>query len=101
MHMSTERNPSQKRWLPWVLVAAVTLLFISTLATVGVVWWVRRSSAFETRATVAHDPKTPSAAANWSAATFSANAEAGVRQTSENSWSIKGGRAFMNVRRKD
>jgi hypothetical protein len=43
----------------------------------------------------------PGVAANWSPATFSSSVPDGVRQTSDKSWSVKGGRAFMNVRRKD
>ncbi len=36
--------------------------------------------------------------ANWSRARFTVKAGDGVRQTSRTSWSVKGGRAFMQVR---
>jgi hypothetical protein len=94
-------DTSQKRVLHWALAIAAILLFFSILATIGVVWWMRKSSA--TDINVANAPVAPkvSTRANWSPGTFTANADNGVRQTSENSWSIKGGRAFVNVRRKD
>jgi hypothetical protein len=42
----------------------------------------------------------PVANSAWSPATFSVNAPDGLRQLSQDSWSIKGGRAFLQVRRK-
>jgi hypothetical protein len=90
-------DTSQRRVLHWVLAVTAVFLFFSTLATVGVIWWMRKSASTKPSALT-----TPSSsAANWSRATFTANAGHGVRQTSDKSWSIKGGRAFMNVRRKD
>jgi hypothetical protein len=101
--MNTESDASQKSPLRWVLVAAVILLFVSILATATVVWRMRKSAAAQAQAANASAAAAtvPPAAANWSRATFTANADDGVRQTSEKSWSVKGGRAFMNVRRKD
>jgi hypothetical protein len=46
-------------------------------------------------------PKTEDARANWSRASFTLKTADGLRQTSDNSWSVKGGRAFMQVRRQD
>jgi hypothetical protein len=43
--------------------------------------------------------KQDNAQANWSPASFTAKAADGLRQTSDSSWSVKGGRAFMQVRR--
>jgi hypothetical protein len=62
------------------------------------IWWTRHTSAPQAIAAV---PQVPTPAANWSRANFTAHANEGVRQTSDKSWSIKGGRAFANVRRKD
>ena len=94
--MNTESNNSQKRILQWTLGIAAVLLLFTTMATVAVLWRLRTGS--HTNAT---PPPAPTPAANWSRATFTANADSGVRQTSDKSWSVKGGRAFMNVRRKD
>jgi hypothetical protein len=100
--MNTETDTSQKRFLRWALAIAATLFFVITLATIGVVWWTRKSSTSDTIATSASvAPPVSSAMANWSPATFSVHTADGLHQTSEKSWSIKGGRAFMNVRRKD
>ncbi|HWN95636.1 MAG TPA: hypothetical protein VNT99_11430 [Methylomirabilota bacterium] len=97
--MSTDTDTSQKRILHWTLAIAAILLFFSTLATVGVVWWMRKSSVTEANTAGATAPN--SAMANWSRATFTSGAADGVHQTSAKSWSVKGGRAFVNVRRKD
>lgn len=96
--MHSEDNRTQKRILRWVLGIALGLLVFSTLISVGVIWWMRNASAAQPVASVAPAP-TP--AANWSRANFTVHADAGVRQTSDKSWSIKGGRAFTNLRRKD
>src|SRR5689334_14948628 len=77
---------------------AIVILLFTTLATVGVIRWMRHSPGASPGAPVA---QSPTAAANWSRANFTANVDAGVRRTSDHSWSVKGGRAFMNVRRKD
>jgi hypothetical protein len=45
--------------------------------------------------------KADDARANWSRASFSLKTADGLRQTSGSSWSVKGGRAFMQVRRQD
>ena len=96
--MNSDDNKTQKRMIRWGLGIALGLLFFTTLATIGAVWWMRQTSAARARAAAAQAP-TP--AANWSRANFTAHADDGVRQTSDKSWSIKGGRAFTNVRRKD
>jgi len=97
--MSTETDPSQKRILHWVLGLAAVLLFLTSVASVGVYWWMRKN-ADASRAGAPESP-VPTTAANWSRGTFTALADSGIRQTSDKSWSVKGGRAFMNVRRKD
>jgi len=97
--MNNETDSSQKRILHWALGIAAVLLLLSTVATVGVFWWMRKDSQSKTASV--SEPRPPTPAANWSRATFTANADNGIRQTSEKSWSVKGGRAFMNVRRKD
>ncbi|HEY0550902.1 MAG TPA: hypothetical protein VGF13_14960, partial [Verrucomicrobiae bacterium] len=96
--MNSDDNNTQKRILHWGLSIALVLLVFSTLVTVGVIWWMRHASAAQPTAAVAQAP-TP--AANWSCTNFTVLAGDGVRQTSDKSWSIKGGRAFTNVRRKD
>jgi len=93
--MNSDDNSTQKRILRWGLGIALGLLLCTTIVTVGVIWWMRHS---QRAATVA---RAPTPAANWSRANFTAHADDGVRQTSDKSWSIKGGRAFTNVRRKD
>jgi hypothetical protein len=97
--MNTEIDTSQKRILHRVLAGAVVLLCISIITTVAVIWWMRKGSQSNTAG--AAEPRVPTAAANWSRGTFTAQADSGIRQTSDKSWSVKGGRAFMNVRRKD
>jgi hypothetical protein len=97
--MNAETNRSQKRILYWALGIAAVLLLFTTVVTVGLIWWMRRDSPPAMAGTP--EPRVPTAAANWSRGTFTAQADNGVRQTSDKSWSVKGGRAFMNVRRKD
>jgi hypothetical protein len=100
--MNTETDRSQKRMLHWTLGIALALLLLTTAATVvtvGVFWWMRKDS--RSNAAIAPEPPIPTAAGNWSRGTFTAQANSGIRQTSDKSWSVKGGRAFMNVRRKD
>ena len=46
-------------------------------------------------------PRSSDGAANWSPATFNSYAPDGIRQTSDHSWSAKGGRAFLQARRLD
>jgi hypothetical protein len=94
--MNTETDKSQKRILLWTLGIAAVLLLITAMAVVTGFWRLRRGSH-----TAAPRPQAPAAAANWARANFTASADDGVRQTSGKSWSVKGGRAFMNVRRKD
>jgi hypothetical protein len=99
--MNTETDRSQKRILHWTLGIALAVLLLTTVATVvtvGVFWWMRKDSQSKTAEI---DPPVPTAAANWSRGTFTAQADSGIRQTSDKTWSVKGGRAFMNVRRKD
>lgn len=96
--MNTEnKDVSTKRTLLWVAItAALFLLSIGFVVVVGsAYWWMGRSTATVAAA------KPSAATVNWSPGTFSAQAAEGVRQTSDNSWSIKGGRAFMQARRKD
>src|SRR5438046_506867 len=97
--MNSETNSSQKKILHWALGIAAALLLLTTVTTVGVFWWLRKDSK-SSMASVP-EPRVPTAAANWSRGTFTAQADSGIRQTSDKSWSVKGGRAFMNVRRKD
>ena len=97
--MNTETDSSQKRILHWALGIAAVVLLLTTVASVSVFWWLRKDS--QSTAASAPEPGAPSAAANWSRGTFTAQANSGIRQTSDKSWSVKGGRAFMNVRRKD
>jgi len=94
--MTVESNHSQKRILQWALGISAVLLLFTTMATIGVLWRMRKDSQ-----TAVPAPQVPTAAANWSSATFTAKADDGVRQTSDKSWSVKGGSAIMNVRRKD
>lgn len=94
--MNTETDSSQKRILLWTLRIGALLFLITAMAVVGGSWWLRKDSR-----TNAPAPQPPTAAANWSRTNFTASADSGIRQTSDKSWSVKGGRAFMNVRRKD
>jgi hypothetical protein len=96
--MTMKNDFSRSRALPWVLAIAVVLCVITTVATMGIVWWMRSRGPLGTNAATA---SRPGSMANWSPAMFSSQAPDGVRKTSEKSWSVKGGRAFMNVRRKD
>ena len=97
--MNTESGTSLKRILHWVLGLTASFLLVSIVATLGLLRWMRKAPATETNVTVATTPN--SAMANWSRANFSTHVADGLRQTSDKSWSIKGGRAFTNVRRKD
>jgi hypothetical protein len=99
--MNAQSDLTQKRILRWVLAGAVVLLFISIITTVAVLWWMRRDAASQSSANGAPAASAPTPMANWSPATFNATADNGIRETSDKSWSVKGGRAFMNVRRKD
>ena len=87
-------NGSPSRVLRWVLLGVGVFLAISTAATVALVWWYGKRPSAPQQAP-------PSAMANWSPKTFAPETSDGVNQTSPNSWSVKGGRAFMQVRRKD
>src|SRR5207237_1891043 len=82
----------------YIVVTAV-LFFVCIVLVIGSVYWWLRSSRTAPAPVVAAKPN--GAVANWSSATFSVHAADGLYQTSEKSWSIKGGRAFMQVRRKD
>src|SRR6185503_5524585 len=95
--MNPETHSSPKRILHWALRIAAVLLLLTTIVTAGVLWWTRKDSYTAS----APEPRVPTAAANWERGTFTARADSGIRQTSDKSWSVKGGRAFMNVRRKD
>ena len=94
--MNTETGHSQKQILLWTLGIAAVLLLITAVAVVGRFWWLRKDSRAHAPA-----PQGPTPAANWSRKTFNAHTDSGVRETSDKSWSVKGGRAFINVRRKD
>ena len=96
--MNSDDNSTQKRILHWGLGIALVFLIFSMFVSVGVIWWMRRTPAPQATEAVA---PVPTPAANWSRANFTVHADNGVRQTSDKSWSIKGGRAFTNVRRKD
>jgi hypothetical protein len=95
--MSADQSPAKKILLWSVIVAAA----LSVVATVVVGWYVWRSRKHAQTMTASEggQPK-PNTMANWSPATFSSAAPEAVRQTSDKSWSVKGGRAFMQVRRK-
>ncbi len=97
--MNTDTDSSQKRILHWALGITAVLLLLTSVATVGVFWWMRKDSQSNTA--IVPELRVPTTAANWSRGTFTAQADSGIRQTSGKSWSVKGGRAFMNVRRKD
>ena len=97
--MKTESGTSSRRILHWALGLTAFFLIVSIGATFGILRWMRKPPTAETNVSAATKPN--STAANWSRANFSTHVGEGLRQTSENSWSIKGGRAFMNVRRKD
>lgn len=97
--MNTDSSTSQKRFLRWAIAVAVILFVVGDAAIIGVVLWKRKNAA--TKANVPVAAKASGAMANWSPATFSAHAADGLHQTSEESWSIKGGRAFMQVRHKE
>ncbi len=94
--MSTDSAPNKRRALHWVLGIAAVLLVLVTLVTAGALWFFGRYVR-----TGPPPQQPPTAAANWSRATFKTSADDGLKQTSDKSWSVKGGRAFMNVRRKD
>jgi hypothetical protein len=95
--MNTDHSPLKKILLWSVIVAAA----LSVVATVVVGWYVWRSRKHaQIMASTPGEPPKPSSAANWAPANFSGNTPEAVRQTSEKSWSVKGGRAFMQVRRK-
>jgi hypothetical protein len=100
--MTTETDTVPKR-TNWSVPIAAGVLLLTTASTVGVFWWLRHNSQSDTTSasTRAPEPRIPTAAANWSRGTFTAQADSGIKQTSDKSWSVKGGRAFMNVRRKD
>ena len=88
-----------------VLVALLALVFFTLTG-----WW-----AFRTYRELVTPPEPVTAApaapplalkaddarANWSRESFTLKAADGLRQTSDSSWSVKGGRAFMQVRRQD
>jgi len=97
--MNTDSSTSQKRFLRWAIAVAVILFVVGNVAVVGFLWWKRKNAVTEASVRIA--PKTSGTMANWSPATFSVHAADGLYQTSENSWSIKGGRAFMQVRHKE
>jgi len=99
--MTPETNSSQRPNHHWALGIAAVLLLLTTITTVGVLWWVRKNSQSRPIPISAPEPRVPTAAANWNRGTFTAQADSGIRQTSDKSWSVKGGRAFMNVRRKE
>lgn len=88
------QNNSHPRFLRWLIAGVIVFVVLSTIATIGLVWWIGRKPAESVA-----PPN--SAMANFSPKTFSPATSDGLHQTSANSWSVKGGRAFMNVRRKD
>lgn len=103
---SRSQTPARGRLARWAVgLAALVVLVLLTLAG----RWAFRACrelvappepVTETAAPPSA-PKTEDARANWSRASFTLKTADGLRQTSDNSWSVKGGRAFMQVRRQD
>ena len=99
MHPELKAN-SRKSTVLWIVGLAVGIPFVLMVS--AVIIYVAASSRFQKGAEPIKTQRAPVAgAANWSPATFSANTADGVHQSSENSWSIKGGRAFAQIHRKD
>jgi hypothetical protein len=96
--MDTDKTTSQKRTLRWVMAVGLVLFLVGNAAIVGIFLWQRGGRA---QRLAAEKARANSAMANWSAARFSIQSADGVHQTSARSWSVKGGRAFMQVRRKE
>jgi serine/threonine protein kinase len=107
MNDPAQNKTSPKRVLAWAFGGAAALL-LSLASVVMIIFyiWIRSGRSIPTPdfSTAPPAPIAPANAkappGNWSPATFSVHAPDGVHQTSENSWSIKGGKAFMQVRRK-
>jgi hypothetical protein len=86
-------------------VVALIVLILALAATIVAIQFrflgVRNgsSTAEATNPGGTKDTIIPKMNGTWSLATFSVNTPDGVYQTSDNSWSIKGGRAFLQIRR--
>ncbi len=97
--MKTPPVHVRKRLLHWCIAVACVLSLVCIAALAALAWWRTRDPVMN--AAPIASPAPAGAAGNWSPATFSLHAPDGVIQTSANSWSVKGGRAFMQVRRKN
>lgn len=97
--MNPDGANSRKRIVLWIVGAAVAapIILVTGAVIIYFVFFGNRRHISPTT----QRPAPINGAANWSPATFSLATADGVHQNSENSWSIKGGRAFMQVHRKD
>lgn len=102
---TSARGPFTRWAVGLAVLAVLVVLVLFTLAG----WWAFRAyrelvtppePVTETAAPPSA-PKAEDARANWSRASFTLKTADGLRQTSDNSWSVKGGRAFIQVRRQD
>jgi hypothetical protein len=99
---TTSPKPIRRRPIAVALAIGVGIvLTLAAILAVAVFAYLRLRSRQAPIANVPTDAQVDPARANWSPATFSVHAADGLYQTSESSWSVKGGRAFMQVRRKE
>jgi hypothetical protein len=102
---TSARGPFTRWAVGLAVLVALVVLVLFTLAG----WWAFR--AYRERVAPPEPvtdtaapplaPKPDDARANWSRESFTLKTADGLRQTSDSSWSVKGGRAFMQVRRQD
>jgi hypothetical protein len=104
--MDTDRQTSSQKpfrdrplAVALAVVAAIAFILLGIVGVAAFSYFFLRSRQAAPSAPPA--VKVEGARANWSPATFSVHAADGLYQTSKVSWSIKGGRAFMQVRRKE
>ena len=107
----TRPNTSARRKLVFWAVGAVAIVMLVVFMLVS--WWIfvriREATSPPAPVTDTGGPApalapapaltTDNAQANWSRPVFTLKAADGLRQTSASAWSVKGGRAFMQVRR--
>ena len=94
------RTGLRKRNVLWIVALAVGLPF-ALMAGAWIIYLTRPGQLPKTADPIKTQRAPVGDAANWSRATFSADTADGVRQSSDKSWSIKGGRAFAQIHRKD
>jgi hypothetical protein len=97
--MTTDNNTHRRRLWRWGIAVTVFLFLVGNAAIIGGFLWLRSKRAASENAS--EKAKSNQAMGNWSRASFSIHAADGVHRTSANSWSVKGGRAFMQVRGKE